>query len=147
MKPKRRRLLLVTTGFGIVALSTALVLTALDEGVAYFYTPSELATAEGISGQAIRLGGLVEEGSVVRGQGISVSFRVTDLERSLPVAYEGILPDLFRDGQGVVVMGRLRADGTMEASEVLAKHDETYMPAEVAEALKESGHWEEDTTQ
>ena len=142
MKPKRQRLILI--GLGMLALfgAAALVLTAFEENVVYFYSPTDLAEKQVAPAQMIRIGGLVEEGSVKQdGDGLTIAFKVTDTQRSVPVVYRGILPDLFREGQGVVTEGTLGADGVFVASEVLAKHDENYMPPEVAEALKKAGQW------
>src|SRR3546814_347473 len=142
MTRKRRRLYMVGAGMLMLAAAGALGLTAFEDSLVFFYSPTELQAKELAPERRVRLGGLVEEGSVIRGSdGVTVAFRVTDLRHSVPVTYSGILPDLFREGQGVVAEGTLRADGTFEASEVLAKHDETYMPPQVADALKESGQW------
>jgi cytochrome c-type biogenesis protein CcmE len=133
---------IVLAGMLVVSAATALVLTAFDEGVTYFYSPSDLKAQAAPAGRSIRLGGLVEEDSVTRLEdGVSVRFRITDLSESVPVTYRGMLPDLFREGQGVITEGVLGPDGMFTAREVLAKHDETYMPPEVADALKESGQW------
>jgi len=141
---KRRRLmvlLLAALGLGTAA---ALTLTAFDDHLVFFHTPSDVAAHKVPVDRQMRIGGLVEEGSVERVAGSPViRFRVTDLEHAVPVTYQGVLPDLFREGQGVVANGRLGADGTFRAAEVLAKHDENYMPSEVAEALKRSGRWQE----
>jgi len=142
MTRKRRRLWIVLAcGLGLGS-ATALVLTAFSDNLVFFVTPSELAK-DGVSGRTVRLGGLVEQGSVVHDSGgtTATTFRVTDGKDSVLVTYNGILPDLFREGQGVVTLGKLNPNGTFVASEVLAKHDETYMPKEVADALKKSGHW------
>ncbi len=140
MTRKRRRLYVVLGGMVLLSAATALVLTALDENLSYFYDPSNIAEAP--PGRAIRLGGLVEEDSVARQvDGVTVKFRITDRESSIAVTYKGLLPDLFREGQGVITEGMLGADGVFVAREVLAKHDETYMPREVADALKKSGQW------
>jgi cytochrome c-type biogenesis protein CcmE len=142
MTRKRRRLtILLACGLG-VGTAAALTLTALRDNLVFFVSPSDLAKAVP-DGRSARLGGLVEKGSVVRqtqGKPQAV-FRVTDGAASVTVSYTGLLPDLFREGQGVVALGVLQPDGTFRASEVLAKHDETYMPKEVAEALKKTGHW------
>jgi cytochrome c-type biogenesis protein CcmE len=131
---------MVLAGMVLLSGAVVLVLTALQENISYFYSPSDLSTAP--PGRPVRLGGLVEEGSVERlADGVTVAFRVTDLSESVPVTYKGLLPDLFREGQGVVTEGTLAANGTFVAREVLAKHDETYMPPEVADALKKSGQW------
>jgi cytochrome c-type biogenesis protein CcmE len=142
MTRKARRLTAVLLGLAALSAAAALVLTAFEDTVVFFVSPSEMASKELPRDRALRLGGLVEEGSVRRhGDGVTVEFKVTDLAASVPVVYAGVLPDLFREGQGVVTEGRLRPDGVFEASEVLAKHDETYMPPEVAEALKQAGQW------
>ena len=141
MKPKKRRLVIILAGLSLFGLATGLVLAAFDEGVTYFYSPTDLALREVPQGRMLRIGGLVEEESLVRGEGLTVTFRVTDLAESVPVQYSGILPDLFREGQGVVAMGKLEQDGVFVASEVLAKHDENYMPPEAAEALEKAGQW------
>ncbi len=140
MTRKRRRLIIVLAGMALLSGAVGLVLTALDENLSYFYQPSELSTAP--LGRAIRLGGLVEEGSLDRqADGVTVTFRITDLAESVPVTYRGLLPDLFREGQSVITEGTLGPDGTFVAREVLAKHDETYMPREVVDALKKAGQW------
>ena len=139
MTRKRRRLyVLLACGIGLSA-AAALTLTAFGDNLVFFVSPSDVAT-KGASGRTVRLGGLVEQGSVQRGTG-GATFKVTDGNSSVSVRYAGILPDLFREGQGVVTLGTLQPDGSFKASEVLAKHDETYMPKEVAEALKKSGQW------
>ncbi len=142
MTRKRRRLYLLLAGMLALAAAAALVLVAFRENIVFFYSPTEVLEKRVSPETRIRIGGLVEEGSVVR-NGDSVTFRVTDLANGLPVSYAGALPDLFREGQGVVAEGALRADGVFVATQVLAKHDETYMPPEVAEALKKSGRWQE----
>jgi len=145
MKPKHRRMLFTAAGIVLLAAAVALVLSALEENIVFFHSPSDVAAAKAPVGRTFRLGGLVAEGSVERAAGSSaVAFTVTDGTADIRVSYTGILPDLFREGQGVVTEGKLDADGTFVASEVLAKHDEAYMPPEVAEALKESGHWKEE---
>ncbi len=142
MTRKRRRLWLVLTCGVALGSAAALVLTAFSDNLVFFVSPSDLAKSAP-SGRAVRLGGLVEKGSVTRGVSskAGATFRVTDGAQSVTVTYRGILPDLFREGQGIVALGALGADGTFVASEVLAKHDENYIPKEVAEALKKSGHW------
>ncbi len=131
----------VFIGVGIVALTVAvgLVLFVLQDSIVYFYTPSDVVEKNIAPGQRFRLGGLVAEGSVQRGEGAKVTFIVTDTLKTLPVTYEGVLPDLFRERQGVVAEGMLTSSGVFVADTVLAKHDETYMPPEVAKALKEKG--------
>jgi cytochrome c-type biogenesis protein CcmE len=142
---KARRLALALGVFVFAAGAVALTLSALRTSVTYFYMPSDLASLETKPGRPIRLGGLVEAGSVLHSEGSSpiVRFAVTDGASRIAVAYAGILPDLFREGQGVVVEGRLQPDGTLLAANVLAKHDENYMPKEVADALREQGRWRE----
>ncbi len=144
MTRKHRRLAMVAAGMALLAAAAALVLTAFEDSLVFFYSPTELQAKELPPGRTIRIGGLVEEGSVQRGgtDGLAVTFRITDLQSVVPVRYEGILPDLFREGQGVVAEGTFRQDGTFVATEILAKHDETYMPPEVADALKKSGQWQ-----
>ena len=142
MKPKQRRMILIGLGMLALAGAAALTLTAFEENLVFFYSPSDLAGREMPPGRPFRLGGLVEEDSVRKlDDGLTVAFRITDLSHSVPVTYRGILPDLFREGQGVVTDGTLGPDGVFVAREVLAKHDENYMPPEVAEALRESGQW------
>ena len=140
MKRKHRRLLVVLASLGLLGAASALVLTAVEDSLVFFYTPSDLAERPAPPDTLFRLGGLVEAGSV-RKEGATTFFNVTDLTRTIPASYTGVLPDLFREGQGVVAEGTLTADGKFTAREVLAKHDETYMPKEVAEALRKSGQW------
>ena len=143
MTRKRRRLIVVLAGMALLSGAVGLVLSALDENLSYFYQPSELSAAP--LDRTFRLGGLVEEGSVERqADGVTVTFRITDLAESVPVVYRGLLPDLFREGQSVITQGTLGPDGTFVAREVLAKHDETYMPREVVDALKKAGQWRGD---
>lgn len=142
MTRKNRRL--ISGAVGLVALfgATALVLLALQENMMFFRSPSDLAGGSVKLDRAVRLGGLVETGSVLKNEGnAEVQFKITDGEATIAVAYKGILPDLFREGQGVIVEGRMGPDGRFLADEVLAKHDENYMPKEVADALKEGGRW------
>jgi cytochrome c-type biogenesis protein CcmE len=141
VKPKHKRLVFVGIGLGLLGFAAFLVLSAIEESGVFFHSPTEVAEQRTTTDRRMRLGGLVEAGSVERGQGPQVRFRVTDLAHAVPVTYTGVLPDLFREGQGVVVEGRLR-DGVFAADQVLAKHDESYMPPEVAEALKKSGQWQ-----
>ena len=142
MKRKHRRLLLVLVSLGLVGAGAALVLTAIEDSLVFFYTPADLAERDIALDQRFRLGGLVEEGSVQQA-GSTTLFRVTDFTGTVPVSFSGVLPDLFREGQGMVAEGNLAPDGTFMASQVLAKHDETYMPKEVADALKKSGRWQD----
>jgi cytochrome c-type biogenesis protein CcmE len=144
MARKQRRAVLIGTCLGVLALAVGLVLMALRDSIVFFYTPTEVAEKHLDTGQRFRLGGLVEDGSLKRGEGTTISFVVTDKRATLPVTYTGVLPDLFREGQGVVAEGMLNADGVFHADSVLAKHDEKYMPPEVAEKLKEQGLWRGD---
>jgi cytochrome c-type biogenesis protein CcmE len=144
MTRKRRRLYIVLIAMGFLFAAGALVLSALRDNLVFFYSPTEILEREIQPGQRIRIGGLVEEASVVQASGeVSVMFRVTDLTQTIPVVFTGVLPDLFREGQGVIAEGSLNEDGVFQATNVLAKHDENYMPPEVAEALKKSGRWQE----
>jgi len=138
---KKRRLYFVLLGVMALAAATALVLTALGDSMVYFYSPTDLQTKQIGPDRRLRIGGLVEQGSVQR-EGEVVRFRVTDTANAMAVTYSGVLPDLFREGQGVVAEGRLGPDGVFKAQEVLAKHDENYMPKEVADAIKQSGQWQ-----
>ena len=142
MTPKRKRLWLLVGSLGVLCVAAALVLTALNDNIVFFYSPSQLAEKKPAPDRRLRIGGLVEQGSVNK-SGDEVRFRVTDLKQSVPVVYRGILPDLFREGRGVIAEGSLDSNGVFTAREVLAKHDENYMPPEVAKALKESGRWQE----
>ena len=126
-------------GVAVLALAVVLVLFAMRDSIVFFYSPSDLNAQTLVKDQRFRLGGLVAEGSVERGSGTKVRFKVTDTIKTIPVVYDGILPDLFREGQGVVTEGRLDGAGVFQADSVLAKHDETYMPPEVAKSLKEKG--------
>lgn len=143
MTRKQRRFALITAALGVLGLAAALVLGALRESIVFFHSPTEILEKHVAPGTRVRLGGLVREGSVQRG-GAAVRFEVTDGNHALAVTYAGILPDLFREGQGVVAEGALDAGGLFHADTVLAKHDETYMPKEVADALKKQGHWKDD---
>lgn len=139
---KARRLAFIAACGALLALAAGLILSAMTGSIVFFRSPSEVASRETAAGARFRLGGLVQEGSVVRGPDQRVVFAVTDSAATVPVTYRGLLPDLFREGQGVVAEGVLDANGTFHADTVLAKHDETYMPREVAGALKERGHWQ-----
>ncbi|MDZ7627982.1 MAG: cytochrome c maturation protein CcmE [Parvularculaceae bacterium] len=145
MTKRSKRIFFVGALFGVASIATLLVLTALKGSVAYFYTPSDLAKLAAAPAGLLRLGGLVAPGSVTFADGgeAIVAFTISDEIASTPVTYKGVLPDLFREGQGVIVQGRVGADGVVVASEVLAKHDENYMPKEVADALKAQGRWNE----
>ena len=140
MKRKHKRLTFVAIGVGLMAASAGLVLTALDESLSFFRSPTELVEQPELGARRVRLGGLVEEGSVERGDAGVIRFRVTDLVNGVAVSYQGLLPDLFREGQGVVAQGRLE-NGVFVADEILARHDENYMSPEVSDALKKSGQW------
>lgn len=139
MTRKQKRLTMILGGLAVLGLAAGLVLYALSGTITFFHTPSDLADTGVRPGQRIRLGGMVEDGSVEKGPGTRTTFVVTDQIDTIKVAYDGILPDLFREGQGVVTEGALQADGTFLADTVLAKHDENYMPRELAESLKEKG--------
>ncbi len=142
MKRKHRRLTFIVTGLVLLGAAAALVLIAFEDSLVFFYSPADLAEKGIPEGRRFRIGGLVEEGSVTRlADGLTVSFRVTDLSETVPVTYKGVLPDLFREGQGVVAEGHLDASGVFTAETILAKHDENYMPREVADALRASGQW------
>ena len=144
MTRKRRRMIIVLTGLAMMSLATLLVLMAFQDNLVYFYGPTDLAAKNVPIGRRVRLGGLVEAGSVAHeADGHTIDFRVTDGKSAIPVTYGGIVPDLFREGQGVVVEGALQNNGILSADSVLAKHDEKYMPPEVVDALKKSGHWQE----
>jgi cytochrome c-type biogenesis protein CcmE len=142
MTRKRKRLAMVLVGLAALGAATAMVLAAFRDNLVFFYSPSELAAKPAIADGRIRIGGLVENQSLAHEDGRRVAFRVTDGKTDIAVTYDGMLPDLFREGQGVVAEGRIK-DGVFVASTVLAKHDEKYMPPEVAAALKKSGHWQE----
>lgn len=139
MTRKQRRGILIGVGVGVLMLAVGLVLFALRDSIVFFHTPSDLAEKPIAAGQRFRLGGLVAAGSVKRGQGTKVDFIVTDTLKTVPVVYEGVLPDLFKEGQGVVAEGKFDGGGVFIADSVLAKHDENYMPPEVAKALEAKG--------
>ena len=134
MKPRTKRLLAILGGLAALGAATALVLSAFQENLVFFFTPTQVAANEAPKGRLFRIGGMVEKGSVKR-DGVEVRFVVTDTAKTIPVVYRGPLPDLFREGKGVVAQGQLNADGVFQAREVLAKHDENYMPPEAAHAL------------
>jgi len=144
MTRRQRRLALIGSALSVLAVAVALVLGALKDSIVFFNSPTDVAEKHIAAGTRIRLGGLVKEGSVERGDNLRVRFEVTDGKNSIRVAYQGLLPDLFREGQGVVTEGTLDGGGQFKADSVLAKHDEKYMPKEVADALKKSGHWKVD---
>lgn len=138
---KRRRIVLIASLMSALSLATGLVLYALKDGIVFFYSPQEVVEKGLKPGTRFRLGGLVETGSLIKA-GSRISFSVSDGTKAISVHYQGLLPDLFREGQGVVAEGMLDGSGAFQASTILAKHDETYMPREVAEALKKQGHWQ-----
>jgi cytochrome c-type biogenesis protein CcmE len=145
MTRKQRRLTIIGGSLAVLALAAALVLNAMRDSIVFFSTPAMVAEKHIQAGKRFRLGGLVQPGSLVRGDNLAVTFSVADgSATTLPVSYKGILPDLFREGQGVVAEGALDSSGVFKADTVLAKHDETYMPKEVADALKKQGHWKDD---
>ena len=141
MKPRTRRAVWIVAGLAALGVATALVLNAFRSNMVFFFTPSQVVSNEAPHGRSFRIGGLVEAGSVVREKdALTVRFRVTDTAKTIPVVFTGILPDLFREGKGVVAQGEIGPDGIFHASQVLAKHDENYMPPEAAEALRKAGH-------
>jgi len=142
MTRKQKRTSMILGGLAVLGLAAGIMLYALEDTIVFFYTPAEVVEKNIKPGTRFRLGGLVADGSVVRGQGKTITFDVTDTDKILPVSFTGVLPDLFREGQGVVAEGVLGADGKFIADTVLAKHDETYMPREVADALKKKGVWQ-----
>ncbi|MEQ8195703.1 MAG: cytochrome c maturation protein CcmE [Rhodospirillales bacterium] len=143
MKRKHKRLTFVLIAMLLLGTAAALVLAAFEESIVFFHSPSDVVAEKVPLDRRLRLGGLVEKGSVVKKPDAVVTFRITDTAHTIPVTYKGILPDLFREGQGVVAEGRMIA-GVFKADEVLAKHDEKYMPPEVAEAIKKAGQWRGD---
>lgn len=141
MKPRAKRFMWVAIGVAILATAITLVLQAFQKNLVFFFTPSDVIAQKAPKDRTFRVGGLVTAGSVQRKpDGLTVAFTVTDTAQTIPVQYTGILPDLFKEGKGVVAQGKLGSDGVFRASEVLAKHDENYMPPEAAEALKRAGH-------
>ncbi len=145
MTKAKRRLYLILLAVAALGTATALVLTALKDQIVYFYSPTELQNKQIAPSRHIRIGGLVEEGSLLK-EGAVVNFRITDTTTTITVTYTGVLPDLFREGQGVVAEGSVDKGGLFHADTILAKHDEKYMPPEVADALKKSGQWKGDGT-
>jgi cytochrome c-type biogenesis protein CcmE len=144
MTRKQRRGILIGSCLAVLGVAVGLVLFAMRDSIVFFYSPSEVTEMGIAPGARFRLGGLVEKGSVVRGEGTTVRFIVTDQAKTLSVTFTGVLPDLFREGQGVVAEGALEPDGVFRADNVLAKHDENYMPPEVAKKLKAQGVWRDD---
>ena len=137
MKPRHKRLALIIGGLAVIGVAAALVLNAFQNNLVFFFSPTQVAAKEAPTQKAFRIGGLVQQGSVTReDDGLTVHFVVTDLANSMPVVYKGILPDLFKEGKGVVAQGHLGSDGVFRADQVLAKHDENYMPPEAADAIK-----------
>jgi len=143
MTRKQRRLILIGGSIGVLGVAVGLVLNALSGSIVFFNSPTDVLEKHIAAGTRIRIGGLVKPGSVERGANLNIRFEVTDGKSDIPVRYQGIVPDLFREGQGVVAEGRLGPGNTVEADTVLAKHDERYMPKEVVDALKQSGRWQE----
>jgi cytochrome c-type biogenesis protein CcmE len=143
MTRKQRRLILIGSSIAVLGVAVALVLGALKESIVFFNSPSDLIAKHIAPGKRTRVGGLVQPGTVVRGD-LKVQFQITDGNTAVPVAYHGLLPDLFREGQGVVAEGSLEPSGTFVADTVLAKHDERYMPREVVDSLRAQGHWKDD---
>jgi len=141
MKPRHRRLIWILGGVAALGIAATLILNAFQSNLVFFFTPTQIANGEAPQGKPFRVGGLVEPGSVKReGDGTTVVFNVTDGAKTIQVAYRGILPDLFKEGRGIVAQGAIQPGGSFRANEVLAKHDENYMPPEAAEALKQAGH-------
>jgi cytochrome c-type biogenesis protein CcmE len=143
MTRKQRRLILIGGSLGVLAIAAALVLSALKDSIVFFNSPTDVAEKHLGPGTRIRVGGLVKPGSLKRGDNLNIRFAVTDGNHDIAVRYQGIVPDLFREGQGVVAEGKIEPDGSFVADTVLAKHDERYMPKEVVDALKKSGRWQE----
>jgi cytochrome c-type biogenesis protein CcmE len=146
MTRKQRRLILIGSSLGVLALAAALVLSALRDSIVFFNSPTDIAEKHIAPGTRMRVGGLVKTGSLQRGDNLQIRFEVTDGKSDIAVRYQGIVPDLFREGQGVVAEGKLEPGGIFVADTVLAKHDERYMPREVVDALKKSGRWQEGET-
>ncbi len=142
MTRKQRRLILICSSLGVLAIAAVLVLSAMSDSIVFFNSPTDIAEKHIAPGTRIRVGGLVKPGSVQRGENLNIRFEVTEGKSDVVVRYQGIVPDLFREGQGVVTEGKLEAGG-IAADMVLAKHDERYMPREVSDALKKAGRWEE----
>jgi cytochrome c-type biogenesis protein CcmE len=144
MTRKQRRLTVIVAGVGVFGVAVILMLFAVRDSIVFFNSPTDVVEKHIAPGTRIRLGGLVVPGSVTRGDNLAVRFELTDGSHAIPVTYRGILPDLFREGQGVVAEGFVDSAGLFEADNVLAKHDERYMPKEVADALKKQGHWKDE---
>jgi cytochrome c-type biogenesis protein CcmE len=146
MTRRQRRTVFISAGMAVLGLAAFLVLSALQDSIVFFYSPSDIEAKNIEPGRRIRIGGLVTQGSVQKSGGTNVSFDISDGARTIKVSYHGLLPDLFREGQGIVAEGRLESLGQLRADTVLAKHDEKYMPPEVAESLKKTGVWRGDAT-
>jgi cytochrome c-type biogenesis protein CcmE len=144
MTRKQRRLAMIAGGVSVLAVAVLLVLFAMKDSIVFFNSPTDVVEKHVAPGTRIRLGGLVAPGSLSHGEALAVRFQVTDGNHAIAVTYQGLLPDLFREGQGVVAEGTLDGGGVFKADNVLAKHDETYMPKEVADALKKQGHWKDE---
>ena len=144
MTRKKRRLILIGSSLGVLAFAVALVLNSLRESIVFFNSPTDIAEKKSAAGTRVRLGGMVKVGSLQRGDNLQLRFEVTDGNKDIPVSYRGIVPDLFREGQGVIAEGHVEPGGAFQAETVLAKHDENYMPPEVAKKLKEQGLWRGD---
>ena len=147
MTRKQRRLILIGSSLGVLAIAAALVLSALRDSIVFFNSPTDVAEKHPVVGTRMRVGGLVKPGTLQRGDNLQIRFEVTDGKSDIAVRYQGIVPDLFREGQGVVAEGKIEAEGVFVADTVLAKHDERYMPREVVDALKKTGRWQEGTAQ
>lgn len=147
MTRKQRRLVLIGSSMAVLAVAVGLILSAMRQSIVFFNSPTEIAEHRATPGARLRIGGLVKDGSVKRDADLHISFVVTDGKSDVPVTYQGIVPDLFREGQGVVVEGKMGRGDTFAADTVLAKHDERYMPREVVDALKKSGRWQEGANQ
>ncbi len=147
MTRKQRRLILIGSSLGVLAIAAALILNSLSDSIVFFNSPTDVVEKNMAVGTRIRVGGLVKPGSLQRGENLNVRFEVTDGKSDVSVRYQGIVPDLFREGQGVIAEGKIEPGGKVVADTVLAKHDERYMPREVVDALKKSGRWEEGAAQ
>jgi cytochrome c-type biogenesis protein CcmE len=143
MTRKQRRLALIGSSLGVLAIAVALMLSAMRDSIVFFNSPTDLVEKKLGAGTRVRLGGMVKPGSLTRGDDLKIRFEVTDGNSEIPVSYRGIVPDLFREGQGVVAEGLIEPGGSFKADTILAKHDENYMPREVVETLKKQGHWQE----
>jgi cytochrome c-type biogenesis protein CcmE len=144
MTRKQRRLVLISVGVGVLGVATALVLSALTDSIVFFNSPTDVVEKGIKPDTRIRLGGLVQPGSLVKSDDLRIRFEVSDGNKAITVTYQGILPDLFREGQGVITEGKLDNAGVLKADSVLAKHDEKYMPKEIEDSLKKQGHWKDD---